>query len=154
MTSDNDLQSSASAAYRHSSFWDISVPIAAAAVPAGSFALLGLFTSGFDKPGAEPPLYLIVVWIGLEVIGMIAMAVVILSRCEFVFKLLSSYTSGNPSAWRKQLLILSISCLLLFDVLTNVSVAFSGAGFLLVCAIPTFLTYYVCYRVAFVGLRR
>jgi hypothetical protein len=150
----NEFPSSASAAPRRSRPWEIYIPFSAAAVPAGIFALLGFVTNGLDKPEASPPFWLLVLMVCLQLAGMIAMAVVILTRMDVASKQLSEYTHGRPPAWRRFALLLSIGCLLLFDILTNISVAFAGAGPLLVAAIPAFLAYFFCGRIALAGLRR
>lgn len=153
MTRDNGFQSNALATFRQSSLWEVYIPFTAAAIPAGIFALLGFVTNGLDKPGAEAPLWVIVTMVALEILGIIAMAVVILTRSELAFKELLNYTNGHSPAWRGGALMLSFVCLLLFDVLTNISAAFSGAGLLIVGAIPAFFAYVGCGRVALVGLR-
>lgn len=136
----------------HSTFWDIYIPMAIVAIPAVIFKLLGLVTDGMDKPGAVAPIRVIVAMVALETLGIAAMAYVILMRFEGAFRQLSFVTNGQPPVWRRLALLLSIACLLLCDVLTNVSAAFAGAEFLLVAAVPAFSAYIVCKRVAFANL--
>jgi hypothetical protein len=92
--------------------------------------------------------------ITLQTLGIVAMAFVILMRFELAFRQLSLLTNGHAPVWRKLALILSIVCLLLFDILTNVSAAFTGAEPLLVTAVPTFFAEFLCKRVAFARLSR
>ncbi len=152
MTPENEFQSNPPEAFRLSKLWDIYIPITIAAVPAGIFALLGLVTEGLDKPGAQPSTWVIVTMIALQPLGIIAMAFVILMRFEFGLQQLSHRTNGHPPVWRKLVLMLSIMCILLFDILTNVAAAFAGAGPLLVLAIPAFVAYLLCIRLAFARL--
>ena len=138
--------------FRLSPTWDICVPFSIAAIPAGLFTLLGFVSKGLDKPGAEPATWVIVVMVALETLGIIAMAFVILMRFELSFKQLSLRTNDNPAIWRKLILFCSIVFVLLFDILTNVAAAFAGAGPLLVLAVPAFIGYILCVRVAFARL--
>lgn len=131
---------------------EICVPLAVATVPAGLFTLLGFISKGLDEPGAEAPLLVIVAMIAVQTLGMIAMAFVLLTRLELGMRTLIDYTNGHPHVWRKRTLMLSFACLLIFDVVTNVSAAFAGAGFLVVAAVPVFVAYLVFNRVAFAGL--
>ena len=137
---------------RYSTFWDIYIPIVIVAIPAGIFTLLGFITDGLDKPGAIAPLWVSVAMVVLQTLGIVAMAFVILMRFEGAFRQLSLLTNSHPPVWRKLALIFSIVWLLLFDILTNVSAAFVGAGPLLVAAVPTFFAYSLCKRVAFARL--
>ena len=116
------------------------------------FTLLGLVTNGLDKPGAKAATWLIVTMIVLQTLGIIAMAFVILLRFEIGRQQLSLRTNDNPPVWRKLILFLSIVFILLFDILTNVAAAFAGAGPLLVLAVPAFVAYLLCIRVAFARL--
>ena len=154
MKPDIEYPSTAPGASRNSTLWDIYIPIAIAGVPAAIFTLLGFVTDGLDKPGVVAPLWLIVPMIALQTLGIIAMAYVILVRFEFAFRQLSLFTKGNPSVWRKLALKLSIVCLLLFNILTNVSAAFAGAGPLFVAAVPAFFAYVLCKRIAFSRLSK
>ena len=152
MTPENEFSSNPPEAFRLSKFWDIYIPITIAAVPAGMFTLLGLVTNGLDKPGAKAATWLIVTMIVLQTLGIIAMAIVILLRFEIGRQQLSLRTNDNPPVWRKLILFLSIVFILLFDILTNVAAAFAGAGPLLVLAVPAFVAYLLCIRVAFARL--
>ena len=138
--------------FRLSKFWDVFIPIAIASVPAGMFKLLGMVTSGLDKPGAKPATWIIFTMIILQTFGTIAMALVVLSRLEKGRNQLQARTQGNPSGWRKIILFLSIIFLLLFDILTNVAAAFAGAEILVVPAVPAFFAYLLCFRAAFARL--
>jgi len=128
------------------------IPLAVAAVPTGLFTLLGFITEGLDKPGIEPPLWVVVAMIAVQTLGIISMAFVILVRFDLAFRSLLISTNRQPHVWRKYTLRLSIGCLLLFDILINVSAALAGAGFLLVGAIPAFVAYLACNCIAFAGL--
>lgn len=131
----------------------IYLPITVAVVPAGLFTLLGFITEGLDKPGTVPPVWVIVTMIAVQTLGIISMAFVILMRSDLGFRKLMVCTNGQPHVWRKSTLNLSIACLLMFDILTNLSAAFAGAGFLLPVAVLVFVAYLVCDRIAFAGLR-
>ena len=152
MTFDHRSALNAPAAFRISRLWDIYIPFTVAVVPAGIFSLIGLITHGLDKPGAKIPTWVIIAMLVLQTLGIIAMAIVILVRFEFGLRQLQICTNGHPPVWRKLALILSIFCILLFDVLTNVAAAFAGAAPLLLGAIPAFFAYIVCIRVTFVRL--
>lgn len=138
--------------FAHSTLWDIYIPMVIVAVPSGAFKLLRWVAGGLDQPGAIVPIPVAVAMAVLETIGIVAMAIVILTRFEDAFKKLSFLTNGQPPAWRRLALLLSIVCLLLSDILTNMSAAFAGAGFFLVVAVPAFIIYIVCKRVAFACL--
>ena len=132
---------------------EIYIPLIAATVPAGLFRLLGFITRGLDKPGIQPPVWVIVSMIAVQAFGMISMAFVILWRLDCGSRTLMVFTNGQPHVRRKRSLALSIACLLLFDILTNVAAAFAGAGFLLVGAVPVFIAYVAFNRIAFAGLK-
>lgn len=138
--------------YRFSPAWDLCVPFSIAAIPAILFTLLGFVTQGLDKPGVQAALWVIVVMLVLQTLGIIAMAVVILMRFGIAFQQLALRTSGRPASWRKGTLLCAIVLILLFDILTNVSAAFAGAGTLLIPAAAAFLGYLFCIRLAFAQL--
>jgi hypothetical protein len=127
------------------------LPFLAAVFPASLFRLMGLISIGFDKPGMEPPIWIIVSMLALQVLGMIAMAIVILVRFDHGSRRLKFLMDGQPHAWRKCNLFLSITSLLLFDLLSNISAAFAGAEFLLAGAGAAFIAYMAFNRFAFAG---
>ena len=151
MTTDIKFHSSPET-FAHSTFWDIFIPMVIVAVPSGAFKLLGLVADGLDQPGAIAPTPVIVAMAALQTLGIVAMASVILTRFEGAFRELSFLTNGQPPVWRRLALLHSIACLLLSDVLNNVSAAIADAGFLFVVAVPAFITYSVCKHVAFACL--
>lgn len=133
--------------------WEVILPIIAAAVPAAAFKLLGLATPPLAKPGAEAPIWVIVAMASLEVLGITAMAVVILIRYEFIATRLSDCTNGHPPMWRRLTLLFSMAMLLLFDTVVNIAAAFSGGSILLVLAVPAFALYFTFARLTLLGLR-
>ena len=139
-------------ASRYSMAWDVVIPIVVAAVPVGAFRLLGLLTRGLDEPGATAPPLMIAAMVVLQTIGIVTMAFVLLTRFGQAFSQLHALTDRQPAAWRRCALVLSITCLLLTQILANVGAAFAGAGFLLVAAVPTFLAFLACKGIAFAGL--
>ena len=147
-----DASADAPEPFRLSAKWDIYIPFSIAAIPAGLFTLLGFVTKGLDKPGAEPATWVIVVMLVIQTLGIIAMAFVILMRFEIGFQQLLFRANGSPAIWRRLILFCSIVFVLLFDILTNVAAAFAGAGPLLVLAVPAFIGYIFCVRVAFARL--
>jgi len=153
MKTDNEFTSRLPGGIHNSMAGEIYIPLIAAAVPAGLFTLLGFITKGLDKPGIEPPVWVIVSMIAVQMLGMVSMAFVLLVRFDLGSRALMVFANGQPQVWRRCTLTLSIACLLMFDILTNVSAAFAGAGFLLVGAVPVFIAYVVCNRIAFTGLR-
>lgn len=134
--------------------WDIVIPLSLAALPLAAFRLLGFVTHGLDKPETTPSLAVIAAMIVLQTIGIVAMAFVVLGRFENAFRQLNARSYHKPAAWRQLAVIASIFCLLLTDILANVAVAFAGAGFLLMAAVPTFLASLACKGIAFAGMRR
>lgn len=114
---------------------------------------LGFITRGLDKPGIEASIWVIASMIVIETLGIILMAMALLVRFNLGSRMLTVFANGQPHAQRKCILTLSIACLLAFDILTNVSSAFAGAGFLLIGALPLFIAYVACNRLAFAGLR-
>ncbi len=151
MKTDNESVSRTISDIQNLIAWDVCVPLFAAAIPAGLFRLMGLISMGFDKPGMNPPLWIIVSMLALQVLGMISMAVVILVRFDHGSRKLTLLTDGRPHAWRKCTLFLSIASLLLFDLLSNISAAFAGAEFLLAGAVPAFIAYLAFNRFTFAG---
>jgi len=152
MMSDRKLPSNASVAFRISAVWDIYIPVAIAVVPASIFAMLGFVTAGLDKPNAEPSIYVTVAMVVLQTLGIIAMAWVILMRFDTGMQQLSIRSNGAPPIWRKLVLMLSLMFILLFDVLTSLAAALAGAELFLVLAVPAFIMYVSCVRIAFAGL--
>lgn len=152
MISESELATKTPNSFRLSGVWDVYVPITIAIVPAGIFLLLGLVTDGLDKPGAEPAAWLLVTMAVLQTLGIIAMAVVVLIRYEVSLQQLLLRTDGYPPIWRKLVLRLAIVFILLFDLLTNLAAALAGAGPLVFLAIPAFIAYLFCIRIAFAGL--
>ncbi len=121
--------------------WDILIPAGIVLIPTGIFTLLRTLTSGLDRPQAAPTLTVIVGMVLLEVAGIIAMALLILSRYDAAIAQLHRATAGRPPWWRRLSLNCAMFCLLLADLLANVSAAFSGADFLLPAAAPLFTMY-------------
>ncbi len=154
MMLNSDEPSSVSGAFRISTAWDVVVPVAAAAIPAGIFALMGFVTEGLDKPNAEPSAFVVFAMSSLQVLGIVAMAVVVLTRFDSGTRQLSMRTNGRPSMWRKGILVLSLVFVLLFDLFLNMASGLAGAEFFLVLAVPAFVMYLLCYRAAFAGLPR
>ena len=152
MKSSGVLRSNLPDLFRLSKCWDVFIPLIVAAVPAGAFLLLGFVTSGLDKPGANPDAGIILTMIGLQTLGTVGMALVILLRFDFGRNQLGIRTKNNPPVWRKIFLLLSYGFLLLFDILTNVASAFSGAGVLVVFAAAAFGLYLLCIKFTFVRL--
>ncbi len=136
----------------HTRRGEIDIPLVTAAVPAFLFRLQGVLVAGWGKPGLKLPLSVTVPLIVLEVLGIVAMAVVALWRLELGSRKLIQLAAGKPQFWRKCFLVLSISCLVLFDVVTNTVAAFGGAGSLLPLAALAFISYVICNRVAIRGL--
>ena len=131
---------------------DIGVPFAVAAMPALAFTMLGVVAGGVDKPGAKAATWQIAAIMVLEVVGIVAMAFVILTRFESSFRRLSLMTMGRPAARRRFCLFLAIMFLLFFDILLNVGAAFVGGQGMTVIACPMFVAYLVCRWAAFAGL--
>ena len=131
---------------------DIGLPIAVAAMPALAFTMLGVVAGGLDKPGAKAATWQIAAIMVLEVVGIVAMAFVILTRFESSFRQLSLMTRGRPAARRRFCLFLAIMFLLFFDLLLNVGAAFAGGLGMTVAACPMFVAYLVCRWAAFAGL--
>ena len=152
MKTESELTSNLPRAFRNSMLWDIYFPLVAAAVPAGLFMLLGFITKGLDKPGVVMPIWVIVAMFAVQTLGMISMAFVLLVKSDLGFRKLMASTNGRLHICRSAALRLSIVCLLVFDILTNVSAAFASAEFLFVVAVPVFVAYIVCDRIAFAGL--
>ena len=151
MKSENE-STKAPEAFRLSKVWDIYIPLTIAVVPAGIFLLLGLVTDGLDEPNAKPATWVIVAMAVLQTLGIVAMAVVILIRYEVGLQQLLIRTNGRPPLWRKLVLRLAIVFILLFDIFTNLAAAIAGAGPLVFLAIPAFVAYLFCVRVAFARL--
>ncbi len=120
---------------------DLVVPLLVAAVPSGRFRLLGLLTKGFDKPGMALPVWLKISMPAVLVVGILAMAMVVLAQFDYRSRALMALTNGVPAIWRRFALLLSMICLLLFYILTCVSTAFTGADFLWLLAVPFFVAH-------------
>jgi len=153
MSFDDDSFPTTPEPLRFSAIWDVCVPVSIAAVPSIAFTLLRLVTKGLDKPGdVDIPAWVMIAMIVLQLVGMLSMAIVILVRSDFRMKQLSAFTNDNPAVWRKRLLTASMFFLLLFDVIFNVAAGIRGAGPLVILAIPMFIAYVICIRVAFAKL--
>lgn len=135
-----------------SSWWDLYVPFGVAALPAGLFQLLGILGEAGRQAGGKLAVWAVVGMAVTQVLGIFAMALVVLMRYDRGFRMLASRAAGRPSPWRQVLLLFSIVLVLCFDVLVNVATAFGGAELLLLLALPVFLGYVVCFRLAFMGL--
>jgi len=85
----------------------------------------------------------------LQLVGMIAMAFVILIRYEMGFMDLIERIGGRLAIWRKVFLFRSIVFILFFDILNNFAVAFLDAGLVLVPAPFALIGYLFCVRIAF-----
>lgn len=131
---------------------ELVVPLLVAAVPSGLFRLLGLLAKGFDKPGMTLPVWLKISMAAVLVVGIIAMATVVLAQFDYRSRALMSLTGGVPSPWRRYTLLLSMICLLLFDILTCISAAFTGAGVLWLLAAPIFIAYKMFGALVLAGL--
>lgn len=135
-------------------FGEVYIPLIVAAIPGILFQVQGLIVSGLDKPGARISLLATVLLITFEVLGIVSMAVVLLWRYGVDSSQLTELTMGKPPGWRKYFLSLSMACLLLFDVITNIVAAFGGVNIFLLIAVPAFAGYLLCNRIAFRGLIR
>ncbi len=131
---------------------EIYVPIAVAAIPLGLFLLLGGIFRALTELGKEPPEFFLIALLVVQISGMIAMAVVFLMRYDAVTTELRQRTHDNPPGLRQLCLLVSLGCLLVFDVVTNVAAAF-GTTFLFIGSIPVFVAYVVFNRLAFAGLK-
>ena len=151
MTPENHILLERPEPFRLSKLWDIYIPITIAVVPASIFRFLGLVALLWAKPGAQLSAWVIAVMVAFQVIGMIAMGVVVLMRFDFAKQQLSLRTNGCPPIWRKLVLMLSMGFILIVDILANTA-ALPGCGPVVGFAIPPFLMYLLCIRVAFVGL--
>ena len=137
---------------QQSTLWEILIPLAAAAVPATAFWVLGFITPRVAKQGDDAPGWVVVSMVCLEMFGIVAMAVVLLGRYDFGSKRLSGRTNGNPPAWRRTTLVLAMAMLLLYDTTVNLAAAFAGGGVLLVLGIPAFFAYLALGRLSLIGL--
>ena len=133
---------------------EVYIPLIVAAIPGILFQVQRLIVAGLDKPVARISLLATVLLITFEVLGIVSMAVVLLWRYGVGSSRLLELTVGKPPAWRKCFLTLSMACLLLFDVTTNIVAAFGGGKILLWIAVPAFAAYLICNRIAFRGLFR
>lgn len=131
--------------------WDIVLPLAVAIAPACIFRLIGLLGVVLNGQRLLAPIW-IVSLITLEFLGIIAMALVTMMRLDFSRRRLFILTAGHPPWWRKSFLLLSVACLLLFDILVNLSGAFAGAEIFFFVALPFFLAYLLFYYLAFLRL--
>jgi hypothetical protein len=148
-----DASASPPEPFRLSAKWDIYIPFTIAAIPASFFVLMGLMiNNALVKPAGKLDSWVLVMIVVLQTLGIIAMAVVILMRYEIGFQQLSIRTNGSPAIWRKLFLLCSIALILLFDILTNIAVAFPDAGLMLIPAALAFIGYILCLRVAFLRL--
>lgn len=151
MTTDNEY-SSPRETFRETVLWDIGAPLVLMAIPVGCFMLVGFFTKGLDTPTAKMPSSLETSLCVLQLVGMIALAVLILTRFDAANRKLVRLTGDpSPPAWRRLLLLLSIGCLLFSDIMTNVGVA-THAEWLVGFALPMFAVYATVKQIAFVGL--
>jgi hypothetical protein len=150
MSADFDLPRSPNAA-GGSLLWDVVFPLVVVAIPPGVFRLMELVTRGFDGPGKRLPGTVLALMLGLQLLGMVAMAFVFLMRYDTARGRLSALTHRQPPLWRRLALQLSLGCLLLTDVLTNSAAAFR-ADFLFVAAVSPFFGYLGCRTIAFAGL--
>ena len=145
-----DASASPPEPFRLSAKWDIYIPFTITAIPASFFVLMGLvINNDLRKPPGIHDIWVPVTIVVLQTLGGIAMAVVILMRYEIGFQQLSIRTNGSPAIWRKAFLFCSIASILLFDILTNLVVAFPDAGLMLFPAALAFIGYIFCLRVAF-----
>jgi len=136
--------------------WSFGVPFMVAIIPAILFRLFG-FVGGFlNNAKGDPPLFTIVLMVGLQVLAMVAMAVVFLIRWDYSFRKLSRQSAGRIHVFRRLLLGSSFACLLIFDILANIAAALSGsfiiAAILWMAAVPFFAGFVLGYAFSFYGL--
>lgn len=132
---------------------EIFIPLAAALVPTALFRLVGVLAKGFDKPGIEMPMWIAVAMGIVQTLGIVTMAVVVLWRGEQNSKRLMFLSEGHPRLWRTGSLRLSLVCLFLFDIFSNLMAAFGGTGIFIYVAVPLFITYVIFNLAAFAGLK-
>jgi hypothetical protein len=145
-----DASASPPEPFRLSAKWDIYIPFTITAIPASFFVLIGLLNNNaLVKPPGKIDSWVLVMIVVLQTLGFIAMAVVILMRYEIGFQQLSIRTNGSPAIWRKAFLFCSIALILLFDILTNLVVAWPDASLMLIPAALAFIGYIFCLQVAF-----
>lgn len=133
--------------------WNFGVPLLVAVIPGVLFRLMGMAGGYISKPNAEPPVWAITLMIVLQVLGMVAMAVVFLIRWDYSFRKLAVLTSERPHIARRFMLFLSFACLLLFDLLFNIATALAGsldiAVVLWLGSAPIFTGFVFFYKIAF-----
>jgi hypothetical protein len=149
----DDLQSSVPGGMTFSMLGEIFIPLAAAAVPAALFRVVGLLVRDFDKPGIEMPTSTAVAMGIVQILGIVSMAVVVLWRGDQNWKRLMFLSDGQPQLWRRYCLRVSLVCLFLFDIFSNLMAAFSGTEILVFVAVPFFITYVIFNLSAFAGLK-
>jgi hypothetical protein len=136
--------------------WNFGVPLLVAVIPGILFRLLGMVGSYMSKPNAEPPGWAIALMIFLQILGMVAMAVVFLIRWDYSFRKLATLTSGRPHFFRRLMLLLSFACLLVFDILSNTGTALAGsweiAVVLWLASAPVFAGFVMGYKISFYRL--
>lgn len=151
---DADQQQPTKTTFRLSFAGDIAIPLGVALVPTAVFTLMGLLMQDLGKPQAQIPACLAITVGGLQVVGMVAMAVVVLLRLEAIMKRLTLMSQGPPARWRVLSMLASIGCLTLFDLMFNLGGLFQGAIFLWYFAFPMFVLYLVMIQVTFTGLQQ
>ncbi len=136
--------------------WNFGVPLLVAVIPGILFRLLGMVGSFMSKPNTEPPGWAISLMILLQILGMVAMAVVFLIRWDYSFRKLATLTSGRPHIVRRFMLFLSFACLLVFDILFNTATALAGsleiAAILWLASAPVFAGFVLGYKFSFCRL--
>jgi hypothetical protein len=132
---------------------EIFIPLAAALVPMALFRLVGVLAKGFDKPGVEMPMWIAVAMGIVQTLGIVTMAVAVLWRGEQKSKRVMFLSEGHPRLWRSYSLRLSLVCLFLFDIVSNLMAAFGGTGIFIYVAVPSFIKYVIFNLATFAGLK-
>lgn len=148
-----DTQGNPREPFRLSAKWHIYVPFMITAIPSSLFVLLGLVIKfALNSPERQLNVWILNLITVLNTLGVIAMAVVILTRYEVGSQELFARTNGRPAIWRKLFLWCSIALVLLSDIFTNLAVMFPDADVMLIPAAIAFIGYILSVYLAFFRL--
>lgn len=133
---------------------DIAVPLGVALCPIVLSSIASVVMAGAVNAKGKIPEWMLIAGAIVQVLMIVAMAVVVLVRLEAYSKKLVLFSDGPPRRWRRFCMLVALGGLTLFDLMVNVAGLFPGAEFFYIAAVPMFAGYLLFIQLAFAGLHR
>ncbi|MEZ5939820.1 MAG: hypothetical protein R3C18_00420 [Planctomycetaceae bacterium] len=130
-------------------YWDVLLPLITTGVPMLCFGAMRVLMLIPQKPGIPLPDWFFIPYMVMFVAGIISMAVLVLFRLGRAMQQLDAIFQHRTPRWRKLMVLASVSCLTIVDVICNIATAFPDGAFLLIGAVVFYGFYLALMYLAF-----